>query len=81
MAKSLLIKQIKSTAQLAASQKLILKSIGLRGVSSSIYRTDTRAIRGMLNKVQHLIVVEQVEKSTLSRPKRAEKSMNGCRVG
>lgn len=70
MAKAVKIKQIKSSAQVADRQKKTLKAIGLTGVGSEIYRSDTRALRGMLNTVRSLIVAEQTERSAVSRPKK-----------
>lgn len=45
MAKSILIKEVQSKAQVAAAQKEILRSIGVRGLGSSIFRKDTRVSR------------------------------------
>lgn len=74
MAKSILIKQTKSKTQSNPSQKATLKSLGLRGVGSMIYRKDTRAIRGMLNHVQTWITAQQVEPSPKSRPAKLKKN-------
>ena len=72
MAKALKIKQVKSSAQVADRQKKTLKALGLRGLDSEIFRSDTRAIRGMLNQVRSLIAAEQTERSPVSRPKKAK---------
>lgn len=80
MAKALLIKQLKSTAQVPSTQREILKGIGLRGIGSSIYRADTRALRGMCNAVQHLICVEQVETSKSKRPVKAQGQNKGYKI-
>ena len=80
MAKSVLIKQVKGTQQVAAAQKEILKALGVRGVGSAIYRKDTRSLRGMLNRVQHLIEAEQVEASKTRRPAKSP-SLKGYKIG
>ncbi len=80
MAKSILIKQTKGTAQTPANQKTILKSIGLRGIGTSIYRKDTRALRGMLNCVRHFIEASQVESSPTARPKKKVSGSTGVKV-
>lgn len=81
MAKAILIKQVKSKSRVAADQKKILKSVGVRGIGSSIYRSDTRALRGMLNQIQHLITAEQVERSPSKRPLKIESKFKGYKIG
>jgi hypothetical protein len=39
-----------------------------------IYRKDTRAMRGMLNHVQHWITAQQVEASPNPRPAKMKKN-------
>jgi len=68
MAKAILVKQIKSTGQLAERQRRTLRTLGLRGIGSEIVRSDTRAIRGMLNKIQTLVEASQIERTNYSRP-------------
>ena len=80
MAKAILIKQKKSMAQVSGIQRATIKALGLRGIGTSIFRSDTRALRGMLNKVQHLISAEQVERSKTNRPA-AKKTPKGYKVG
>lgn len=60
MAKALKIRQVKSECQTTQMQRKTLKALGLRGLGSEVYRSDLRAVRGMLNQVQHLIAAEQV---------------------
>lgn len=74
MAKAILIKQLKSKTQSNPKQKATLKALGLRGIGSAIFRKDTRAIRGMLNHVQHWVSAEQVEPSSKARPSRMKKN-------
>ncbi|MFB3817906.1 MAG: 50S ribosomal protein L30 [Candidatus Methylomirabilales bacterium] len=41
-------------------QREVLQGLGLRRVNASVLRPDDAAIRGMVNKVQHLVTVEAV---------------------
>ncbi len=43
-------------------QKKVLQALGLRKIGSSVVRTDSRSIQGMINKVPHLLDVEKVDK-------------------
>ncbi|HEY4222242.1 MAG TPA: 50S ribosomal protein L30 [Myxococcota bacterium] len=40
------------------AQRLILKGLGLRRIGHTVTVRDTPAIRGMIEKVQHLVDVE-----------------------
>ncbi|TVQ80253.1 MAG: 50S ribosomal protein L30 [Bradymonadales bacterium] len=59
--KSLKIVQTKSKSKLNPKQRQSLRAIGLRGISSVAYRTDLRAMRGLLNRLQHIVHAEQVD--------------------
>ena len=78
MAKAILVKQVKSKSQCNPRQKATLKAIGLTGVGSRIHRKDTRALRGMLNVVRHLIEAEQTEES---KSKTSKTSKRGYSLG
>jgi large subunit ribosomal protein L30 len=41
-------------------QRDVLRGLGLRRINSSVLREDTPSIRGMVNKVLHLVEVEPV---------------------
>jgi large subunit ribosomal protein L30 len=41
-------------------QREVLQGLGLRRINSSVLRPDDAAIRGMVNKVQHLVTVKAV---------------------
>lgn len=41
-------------------QRRIIKSLGLRRLHHSVVHGDTPSIRGMVNKVSHLVTVEEV---------------------
>lgn len=42
-------------------QREIIRSLGLRRLHQSVVHGDTPSIRGMVNKVVHLVTVEEVE--------------------
>ncbi len=43
------------------SQRRIVQALGLRRLHHTVIHGDTPTIRGMVNKVQHLLLVEEVE--------------------
>ena len=59
-AKNIKITLIKSAIARPGKQKAVLIGLGLRKLNHSVIRTDTPQIRGMINKVSHLIQVEEV---------------------
>ncbi len=40
-------------------QKRTLKSLGLKRLNQSVIQNDLRSVRGMINKVKHLVKVEE----------------------
>ena len=54
------VKQIKSTIKRPKSQKLILEALGLRRIGQEKTHELTPQIKGMINKVKHLIIVEEI---------------------
>ena len=51
------IKQVKSRIKCPKDQKLTLDALGLRKLNRVIEHKDTPAIRGMINKVKHLVAI------------------------
>jgi large subunit ribosomal protein L30 len=51
------IKQVKSRIKCPKDQKLTLDALGLRKLNRVIEHEDTPAIRGMINKVGHLVAI------------------------
>jgi large subunit ribosomal protein L30 len=41
-------------------QRLTLKALGFRSLKQTVVHGDSRPIRGMINKVKHLVHVEEV---------------------
>jgi large subunit ribosomal protein L30 len=59
-------KQAKLTITLVRSpigypkrQKATLKALGLKKINQTVSRTDNEAVRGMVEKVSHLVVVDE----------------------
>lgn len=65
---------IKSCIGRPASQRRVVQSLGLRRLHHTVTHGDTPTIRGMVNKVQHLLKVEEVVEEnggpTPPRPRR-----------
>jgi large subunit ribosomal protein L30 len=55
------IKQIRSGIGSIKNQKRVLRALGLKHPGSVVEHGDTPTIRGMINKVKHLITVEMIE--------------------
>jgi large subunit ribosomal protein L30 len=53
------IKQVRSRIGCPRNQKLTLDALGLRKTGRVVERDDNPAIRGMIEKVKHLVEVEQ----------------------
>ncbi|GIO34936.1 MULTISPECIES: 50S ribosomal protein L30 [Paenibacillus] len=43
------------------TQRTTVKTLGLRKINSSVVHNDNPAIRGMINKVSHLVSVKEIE--------------------
>jgi large subunit ribosomal protein L30 len=56
---TLAIKQVKSANGTDQSQRATLRTLGLRRIGHVVERPDSPQLRGMVHKVQHLIVVEE----------------------
>jgi large subunit ribosomal protein L30 len=60
--KKIKIKQIKSSIKRIKSQKRTLDALGLRGIGRVVFHNATPSIIGMIKKVEHLILVDEVKK-------------------
>ncbi|QTM97898.1 MULTISPECIES: 50S ribosomal protein L30 [Sediminibacillus] len=60
MAKKLEITLTRSVIGRSEGQKLTVKTLGLNKIRQSVVREDTPAVRGMINKVSHLVSVKEV---------------------
>lgn len=50
---------VRSPIGYSERQKATLKALGLRRINQTVERTDNEAVRGMVNKVSHLVVVDE----------------------
>jgi large subunit ribosomal protein L30 len=53
---------VRSLVSRPMPQRLVVKGLGLRKLNSTVIRKDCPEIRGMINKVSHLVKVEALEK-------------------
>ncbi|GAV24662.1 50S ribosomal protein L30 [Carboxydothermus islandicus] len=60
MEKKLKITLVKSVIGQSERQKATVRSLGLRKLNQSVIKADTPEIRGMINKVSHLLKVEEI---------------------
>lgn len=59
MGNTLKIKMMKSEIGRPEKQRKILRGLGLSKLNSTVTLSDTPQIRGMINKVVHLVSVEE----------------------
>ena len=57
--KSLHVTLVKSPIGYNKSQKATVRALGLRRMNQTVEHNDSPAVRGMLNKISHLIKVEE----------------------
>jgi large subunit ribosomal protein L30 len=56
---TLAIKQVKSANGTDQRQRATLRTLGLRRIGQTVERPDSPQLRGLVHKVQHLVVVEE----------------------
>jgi large subunit ribosomal protein L30 len=59
--KTIKVTLVKSAIGYSKNQKKIVQTLGLRKLGQSVEHPDTPVIRGMVNKVPHLVTVEDSE--------------------
>ena len=59
MGKMLKIKKVKSEIGRPEKQRKVLKGMGLTKLNKTVTLADTPQVRGMINKVIHLVSVEE----------------------
>lgn len=57
MAKTIIVKQVRSAARRPAVQTAVLKGLGLNKVRRTRELEDTPSIRGMVAKIPHLVEI------------------------
>jgi len=60
--KELRITQIRSIIGYKIKQKRTVRALGLHHIRDSVIKEDTPVIRGMINKVSHIVRFEELEK-------------------
>ncbi len=61
MANQIKITLVKSVIGSSQKQRNIVKALGLKKTNSSVIQDDTATIRGMINKINHLVSVDEVQ--------------------
>lgn len=61
MAKELHIKLIHSPIGRTRRQKRTVQALGLRKLNQVVAQPDNPAVRGMLEKIAHLVEIEEIE--------------------
>ncbi|SFB34255.1 LSU ribosomal protein L30P [Lentibacillus halodurans] len=60
MSKQLEITLMRSIIGQTERQRQTIQSLGLKKIRQSVVREDTPAVRGMIDKVSHLVTVKEV---------------------
>ncbi len=58
--KKIKITQVRSVIGRPENQRLTVKALGLKRINHSVEHTATPQIKGMVNKVRHLVKVEEL---------------------
>lgn len=62
--KMLRVKLVRSPIGYDKTQKATVRALGLRRMNQTVEKEDTPAIRGMINKVAHMLHVEEIGEGT-----------------
>ena len=62
MAKKIVITQVKSAINKPKDQKATLEALGLKKLNRPLEKEASPQVRGMVNKVRHLLTVEEANK-------------------
>lgn len=60
-ASTIRIRQVRSAIGRPRSQREVLKSLGLRRIRHEVERPDNPAVRGMVEKIPHLVEIVEEE--------------------
>ncbi|MBE7639667.1 MULTISPECIES: 50S ribosomal protein L30 [Salegentibacter] len=55
------VTKVKSAINRTKNQKLVLEALGLKKMGQTVEHNDTPNILGMVNKVKHLVSVEETK--------------------
>ncbi|MCS7050682.1 MAG: 50S ribosomal protein L30 [Thermomicrobium sp.] len=62
--KRLRITYVKSVIGFSEKQRATLRSLGLRRLGQSVEYPDSPTVRGMIQKIQHLVRVDELDERT-----------------
>ena len=54
------IRQVRSVSGRQETQRRTLRALGLKKNQTSVIHNDTPAIRGMINKIPHMLTVREI---------------------
>lgn len=57
----ILVKQVRSQIKCPQTQKRVLEALGLKRIGQVVEHNDSASILGMVNKVKHLVSVEEAK--------------------
>jgi large subunit ribosomal protein L30 len=57
--KTLVLRQVKSAICTPPAHRDALRGLGLRRPNHTVERADTPAVRGLVSKIPHLVVIEE----------------------
>ena len=60
MSKKIEITQIKSSIGYNKKTKATLVALGMKKLNSTVVLNDNDALRGMINRIKHLVVVKEI---------------------
>ncbi len=61
MQKKILVKQVRSAISTKPNQRDTLRALGLRKINATREHDDNLVIRGMIDKVKHLVEVTEIK--------------------
>lgn len=61
MAQQIRVKQVRSLSGHPESLRRVIRALGLKGINTEKLHKDNNCIRGMVNKVSHLVSYEIVK--------------------
>ena len=68
----------KSSIGRPQNQHRVVTALGLKRLHHTVTHGDTPTIRGMVNKVQHLLTVEEIEETAPQATGRARRSQSAA---
>ena len=75
MAKMLKITQVRSIiGSQEQKHRSVMRALGFKKNYRTLYKKDSPSIRGMLNKVRHLLVWEEIDEKDIPAPSEKKKS-------